>query len=142
MSSCRVILRRSKKVFLRIKLKNEHEHHNPTQSDTTKKTNKPGHSKMGHDNMQHDKMMAHNTDSTTVPMSHSYSLNLPMKRNGSGTGWLPDASPMYGYMLHSKKWMYMFHGNIFIRYNNQDAGNKGTRGDSKVDAPNWFMALE
>jgi hypothetical protein len=48
---------------------------------------------------------------------------------------------MYGYMLHSKKWMYMFHGNIFIRYNNQDIGKEGTRGDTKVDAPNWFMAM-
>ena len=48
---------------------------------------------------------------------------------------------MYGYMVHTKKWMYMFHGNIFIRYNNQDIGNRGTRGDTKVDAPNWFMAM-
>jgi hypothetical protein len=77
----------------------------------------------------------------SVPMSHAYSLSLPMNRNGSGTGWLPDHSPMYGYMLHSKKWMYMFHGNVFVRYNNQDISNKGTRGDSKVDAPNWFMAM-
>lgn len=75
------------------------------------------------------------------PMSHAYSLNLPMNRNGSGTGWLPDASPMYGCMVHSKKWMYMFHGNIFVRYNSQDIANKGRRGDSKIDAPNWFMAM-
>ena len=40
-------------------------------------------------------------------MSHSFSLHLPMNRNGSGTGWLPDHSPMYGRMLHSRKWMYM-----------------------------------
>ena len=74
-------------------------------------------------------------------MTHSFSLSLPMNRNGSGTGWLPDASPMYGYMIHSRKWMYMIHGNIFVRYNRQDIGEKGTRGDSKVDAPNWFMAM-
>lgn len=85
--------------------------------------------------------MRHKMDSSMVPMSHGYSLNLPMNRNGSGTGWLPDFSPMYGCMLHSKKWMYMIHGNIFIRYNDQDIGNKGTRGDTKVDAPNWFMAM-
>lgn len=74
-------------------------------------------------------------------MSHSFSRNLPMNRNGSGTAWLPDSSPMYGYMKHTDKWMYMFHGNIFLRYNNQDIGSKGSRGASKFDAPNWFMGM-
>jgi hypothetical protein len=114
----------------------QHEHHNQNRSDTTKRD----HNKMEHP-MHADKQMDHNMDSSSIPMSHAYSLHLPMNRNGSGTGWLPDASPMYGYMLHSKKWMYMFHGNIFIRYTNQDIGNKGTRGDEKIDAPNWFMAM-
>lgn len=94
------------------------------------------------DHREPQKGMTHEMDPSEMPpMSHAYSLNLPMNRNGSGTGWLPDASPMYGYMLHSKKWMYMIHGNIFIRYNNQDIDNVGTRGDTKVDAPNWFMAM-
>lgn len=78
---------------------------------------------------------------TTFPMSHAFSLNLPMNRNGSGTGWLPDSTPMFGYMIHTKKWMYMFHGNVFFRYNNQDITNKGTRGNKKWDAPNWLMAM-
>jgi hypothetical protein len=107
----------------------QHEHHQK-QKDTTR-TNGMDHGKMDHAM----------DSSQRPPMSHAYSLNLPMNRNGSGTGWLPDASPMYGYMLHSKKWMYMIHGNIFVRYNNQDIGNKGTRGDTKVDAPNWFMMM-
>lgn len=90
----------------------------------------------------HDMNMEMPMDTTSSPpMSHSFSLNLPMNRNGSGTGWLPDAAPMYGYMVHSKKWMYMFHGNVFLRYNNQDVQNRGTRGDAKFDAPNWFMAM-
>lgn len=74
-------------------------------------------------------------------MTHAYSLNLPMNRNGSGTGWLPDNSPMYGKMIHARKWMYMMHGNVFLRYNKQDVFNKGTRGDRKFDAPNWIMAM-
>ncbi|WPP51880.1 hypothetical protein [Catalinimonas niigatensis] len=37
-------------------------------------------------------------DSIQAPMSHAFSLSLPMTRNGSGTGWLPDLSPMYGYL--------------------------------------------
>ncbi len=121
----------------------QHEHHQ-MKSDTTKtKTenhmNHRDHDAMDHMAMDHSSM--DNIDSIAPPMSHSFSLNLPMNRNGSGTGWLTDASPMYGYMLHSKKWMYMVHGNIFIRYNSQDIGNKGFRGDSKVDVPNWFMAM-
>lgn len=76
-----------------------------------------------------------------VPMSHAYSLNLPMQRNGSGTSWLPDASPMYGLMFHSKKWMYMLHGNIALRYTKQDIGDQGSRGGDKFDAPNWFMFM-
>ena len=74
-------------------------------------------------------------------MSHSFSLNLPMNRNGSGTGWLPDNSPVFGYMFHSGKWMYMLHGNAFLRYNKQDLLDKGNRGNSKFDAPNWFMLM-
>lgn len=74
-------------------------------------------------------------------MSHAYSLNLPMNMDGSGTGWLPANSPMYGYMFHSQKWSYMVHGNVFARYDNQDVSNKGHRGASLWDAPNWFMLM-
>lgn len=117
----------------------QHEHHQ-MQGDTTKKETKKKSTRKSMNQMDNSSMN-HQMDSSTVPMSHAFSLNLPMNRNGSGTGWLPDSSPMYGYMLHSKKWMYMIHGNIFIRYNDQDIGDKGTRGDTKVDAPNWFMAM-
>jgi hypothetical protein len=122
-----------------------------------KDTSKP----MNHDHMQMDmsadtakpKMQMADTSSMKdmnmeemdmdhhMPMSHAYSLNLPMARNGSGTGWLPDASPMYGYMFHTPNWMYMLHGNFFLRYNNQDFTNKGTRGGSEVDAPDWLMFM-
>lgn len=76
-----------------------------------------------------------------MPMSHAFSRNLPMSRNGSGTGWLPDASPVYAYMIHSRKWMYMMHGSMFLRYNNQDFSNKGSRGDAGFDAPGWLMFM-
>src|SRR6478735_4643405 len=74
-------------------------------------------------------------------MSHSFSLHLPMNRNGSGTAWSPDAAPMYGHMYHSAKWMYMLHYSLFIRYNKQDLTDKGSRGDEMVDAPNWLMFM-
>jgi len=74
-------------------------------------------------------------------MCSALSLNLPMEQNGSGTSWLPDASPMNGYMVHSGKWMFMFHGNLFIRYNRQDLFNAGSRGGDKWDAPDFLMAM-
>jgi hypothetical protein len=111
----------------------QHEHHGDHKEHQTTPDTLQNHQ----EHRQHT--MAH--DSLAAPMSHAFSLNLPMNRNGSGTGWLPDLAPMYGYMLHTKKWMYMIHGNVFVRYNNQDITNKGTRGDAKIDAPNWVMAM-
>lgn len=127
--------------FMTLASNAQHEHHMP-KNDTSKPGAKDTLMKKrpGSDTnrMQHEHaMMQHETTN----MSHAFSLNLPMTRNGSGTGWLPDASPMYGNMYHSKKWMYMLHYNLFLRYTNQDVSNKGSRGDSKVDAPNWLMFM-
>jgi len=80
-------------------------------------------------------------DMGEMKMSSAQSKNLPMGRDGSGTSWLPDASPMYAIMLHGGKWMYMLHGNVALRYTNQDFTNQGSRGGNKVDAPNWFMGM-
>lgn len=106
------------------------------------------HMHMGTDSMQHatdtsKPAMDMNMDmgDMSMPMGHAYSLHLPMNRNGSGTGWLPDASPMYGYMFMSRKWMYMLHGSIYPRYERQDVSHQGVRGGEKWDAPNWFMFM-
>jgi len=114
--------------------KAQHEMHMPAKKDTTK--NKIM------DTMEMDHNM-HKVAGVKMesPMSHAYSLNLPMSRNGSGTAWLPDAAPMFGLMYHSKKWMYMLHGNIALRYIKQDLADKGSRGAEKFDAPNWFMFM-
>jgi hypothetical protein len=74
-------------------------------------------------------------------MTSQYSLDLPMNRDGSGTSWVPDATPMYAYMIHSKGWMSMVHGSFFARYNNQDLFKSGSRGGAKADVPNWIMAM-
>jgi hypothetical protein len=110
--------------WLSLPVAAQHDHHTQPPADTTK-----------------NEHAAHENANEGAPMSHSFSINLPMNRNGSGTSWLPDASPMYGYMWHTPKWMFMAHGNIVLRYNSQDITSKGSRGDSKVDAPNWFMLM-
>jgi hypothetical protein len=103
----------------------QHEHHQEAAKDTVSHEN---HNMKGTDHGSH--------------MTHSFSLSLPMTRNGSGTGWQPDATPMYAYMKHGNKWNYMLHGSIFLRYTAQNFNNDGKRGsDSKFSVPNWFMGM-
>lgn len=87
--------------------------------------------------------MGHMHMDNTKPMQmHSkYSLDVPMNRDGSGTSWVPDETPIYAYMIHGKKWMTMIHGSFFMRYNNQDIFKSGSKGGSKFDVPNWLMAM-
>ncbi len=66
---------------------------------------------------------------------------LPMTRNGSGTSWHPDASPMHALHGQAGAWSLMLHGSAFLRYTAQDAFDSGTRGDEAVGAPNWIMGM-
>jgi len=101
----------------------QHEHH-----EGMKMTEEPKHK----DTAAHD--MPH-------AMSHAFSQSLPMNRNGSGTGWLPDETPMYAWMKHGDKWMYMLHGAIFLRQNFQNMNNDYLRGGKQFDAPTWMMGM-
>lgn len=73
--------------------------------------------------------------------THAFSRNLPMSRNGSGTGWNPDASPMYMWMKQTEKTDWMFHGNIFLRYTGQDIFKSGSKSAGAFSMPNWFMTM-
>lgn len=117
----------------------QHHHADSTKKDSSKPAPSMQHHHMDHDMKMDDPMNMEQHDN--MSMSHSFSRNLPMTRNGSGTSWLPDNSPMYAYMFHSKKWMYMLHGDIYLRYNKQDLFNKGHRGAGKFDAPNMVMLM-
>lgn len=113
----------------------------------------------GHDHSQHDhaaqpqhdhgskelddddSIESHTEHKPAMSMTHFLSRDLPMNRNGSGTGWNPDNSPMYMYMRHGGPWMFMLHGNVYVRYNHQDITGKGTRGADQWDAPSMVMAM-
>ena len=72
-----------------------------------------------------------------MEMHSSVNLADPMNREGSGTSWLPDSSPMYGRMFMFEDNMLMLHGAIFPRYTNVST----RRGDDRIDAPNWIMGM-
>ena len=76
-----------------------------------------------------------------MDMSSALFPGLSMQRDGSGTSWLPDSSPMHAVHFTPGSWNLMIHGSLFLRYTNQDVGNDGSRGNEKFDAPNWLMAM-
>src|SRR5438876_2064269 len=80
---------------------------------------------------EHEKMPMEMSMHSTIDLAD------PMSREGSGTSWLPDSSPMYGRMFMFGEDMLMLHGAIFPRYTNVST----RRGDDRIDAPNWFMAM-
>jgi hypothetical protein len=80
---------------------------------------------------------SHGSGAAGMEMHSTINLAEPMGREGSGTSWIPDSSPMYGRMFMFDESMLMLHGAIFPRYTNVST----RRGDDRIDAPNWFMGM-
>jgi hypothetical protein len=77
----------------------------------------------------------------SMRMNSFFSLNLPMNRDGSGTSWQPDESPMRMHMIMKENTSIMVHGSMFLRYTSQDITNESNRGGNHFDAPNMFMFM-
>ena len=60
-----------------------------------------------------------------------------MAREGSGTSWLPDATPMYAGHSMKGPWTLMFHDNAFLQYLKES----GKRGDDQFGSINWAMGM-
>ena len=68
---------------------------------------------------------------------HAAPLGIPHTRMGSGTSWIPDASPIREYAGMAGPWMLMAHGDINLYYDHQ-----GTpRGAEQVGSANWLMLM-
>ncbi len=87
--------------------------------------------------LSHQSHSIHEGHEMHMEMRSSIDLADPMSREGSGTSWLPDSSPMYGKMFMFDNDMLMLHGAIFPRYTNVST----RRGDDRIDAPNWIMGM-
>ena len=82
----------------------------------------------------------------TKAMSSTIDIADPMNREGSGTSWLPDSSPMYAWSkMYADGGMLMLMGSQFLRYtqigSTRDVSAAGKGGRSRFDAPNMFMAM-
>jgi hypothetical protein len=62
---------------------------------------------------------------------------VPASRQGSGTSWLPDESPMFAFHKQSGAWMLMGHGNVFLQYLKE----WGDRGSEQGGSINWLMGM-
>ncbi len=64
-------------------------------------------------------------------------LGIPMTREGSGTAWQPDSTPMWAVHGEVGGWGLMFHENVFVSVDSQS----GPRGDTQFFSSNWLMAM-
>ena len=60
-----------------------------------------------------------------------------MAREGSGTSWRPDSSPMYMVHRQNGPWMLMGHENAFLQYLHES----GDRGAHQTGSINWLMGM-
>lgn len=97
----------------------QHDEHRPAAADDSAR----------HAQFENDKF-----SSATLP-------NFPMSRDGAGTSWHPDTSPMHAFHTQAGGWSLMFHGGAFLRFTAQDMFESGTRGGHKLDIPNWAMGM-
>jgi hypothetical protein len=77
----------------------------------------------GHQHDMHN--MSHDTDGSAG------------NREGSGTAWLPDETPMYAIHAQANGWTLMLHGAAFLQYFREG----GNRGSSQTGSINWLMGV-
>src|SRR3954462_6416410 len=94
---------------------------------------------LAQDAPQNDAAPQHQHDAAAAPQ-HQHDMSamsgdIPMTRNGSGTSWLPDESPMYARHRQVKGWILMTHANAFLQYLKET----GDRGSDQFGSINWIM---
>jgi hypothetical protein len=70
-------------------------------------------------------------------MAHDHEMTMPSAREGSGTSWLPDDTPMYAVHREAGPWTLMAHGALFVQYLHES----GRRGSDQAGSVNWLMGI-
>jgi hypothetical protein len=79
----------------------------------------------------------HEMQHMNMDMQHDHEMTMTSSREGSGTSWLPDETPMYAVHRQAGSWTLMAHGNAFLQYLHES----GDRGDDQAGSINWFMGM-
>jgi plastocyanin len=81
-----------------------------------------------------------------IPMRSTTNIGDPMNREGSGTSWAPDSSPMYAWMKMDKSGgMLMLMGTAYVRYteigSDRDVSVAGKGSRARFDGPSMAMLM-
>jgi hypothetical protein len=68
---------------------------------------------------------------------HDMPMGMQLGREGSGTAWLPDSTPMYAIHWQRGPWQLMAHENAFVQFLHES----GDRGDNQFGSINWMMGM-
>ena len=79
----------------------------------------------------------HTQHQTPAPPAAESAIDLPHQREGSGTSWLPDASPMYAVHADYGDWQLSGHGSFFLQF----LADAGDRGHEQFGSVNWAMGM-
>jgi YHS domain-containing protein len=72
-----------------------------------------------------------------APIRDDRAPEMPTPRDGSGTAWQPDATPMYATHSQRGAWQLMAHENVFVQFLHES----GNRGDDQFGSINWIMGM-
>ncbi len=120
----------------------KHQHEKPMKEDKSETMQDKTH--------QHDEEMPAPTEGMkehkTMPMHSMVNIGDVMNREGSGTSWLPDSTPIHAFMkMYEDGGMLMVHGTMFLRYTSvgskRDLSVAGKGSKNRFDAPSMFMVM-
>ena len=80
-------------------------------------------------------------ESSDFSMDAALFQNTVMTKEGTGTGWQPELSPMHAFGYNLNSWNMMMHFNCFTRYLGTDIGGSGNMGANGFSYPNWLMLM-
>jgi len=93
----------------------------------------------------HDRnMSAQSQSAQTMPNMSGMTMNdaalssMPSFHASSGTAWQPASVTDPMWMFSCGGWQFMFHGTVFITYNQQG----GPRGEGKAESTNYLMTMQ
>jgi hypothetical protein len=96
-------------------------------------------------NADHDRNMSEqNQSAQTIPSVAGMNMNdaavssMPSFHASSGTAWQPASVTDPMWMISRGGWELMFHGTVFITYNQQG----GPRGQGKAESTNYLMTMQ